>query len=152
MRVDAVHEPAPPLDVDMPMVPLTVPFDTQPVLVMWDENIRMELKCYQCCLLFHWTSEAINHWNSERHLQMVEFLNGEPMMFCVVCNWLPDMPHRHLQGARHLKGLRRLGRIAQYTDMQVRRVHLFADGRKYAMFLLLSKRVYRSSYRRLYSV
>ena len=117
------------------MVPRLPPFDHQPTLVMWDEDVRVDIKCLHCCLLFHWTSEAINHWNSARHLQMVDFLNGEPMMYCVVCNWLPDMPNLHLMGSRHLKNLRRVGRIAQHTDMQVRRVHLLADGRKYALLV-----------------
>ena len=117
------------------LVPQYIPFNPQPALVMWDENVRVDIKCYHCCLLFHWTSEAINHWNSARHLQMVDFLNGEPMMYCIVCNWLPDMPHLHLMGSRHLKNLRRVGRIAQHTDMQVRRVHLLADGRRYALLV-----------------
>ena len=111
------------------------PFNPQPVLVMWDEDIRVDIKCLHCSILFHWTSHAIQHWSSERHLQMVEFLNGEPMMYCVVCNWLPDMPHQHLQGQRHMKALRKLGRIAHHADMQIRRVLLFDDGRKYAVLV-----------------
>ena len=118
----------------MAMPPYT-PFDPQPVLAMWDENVRTDIKCYHCGLLFHWTSEAIAHWSSARHLQMIDFLNGEPMMYCVVCNWLPDMPNLHLTGSRHRKNLRRLSRIAQHADMQVRRVHRFANGRMYAMLL-----------------
>jgi Zn ribbon nucleic-acid-binding protein len=62
------------------------PFNTQPVLAMWDEDIRVDIKCLHCSILFHWTSQAIQHWSSERHLQMIDFLNGEPMMYCVVCN------------------------------------------------------------------
>ena len=111
------------------------PFNTQPVLAMWDEDIRVDIKCLHCSILFHWTSHAIQHWNSERHLQMVDFLNGEPMMYCVVCNWLPDMPHQHLQGSRHQKALRKLGRIAHHADMQIRCVRTFDDGRKYAVLI-----------------
>ena len=120
---------------DQRLVPPHTPFDPQPVLAMWDENVRTDIKCYHCGLLFHWTSEAIAHWSSARHLQMIDFLNGEPMMYCVVCNWLPDMPNLHLLGSRHRKNLRRLSRIAQHADMQVRRVHRFANGRMYAMLL-----------------
>ena len=135
-RVRSPRAPSPPpaTRVNMAMPPYT-PFDPQPVLAMWDENVRTDIKCYHCGLLFHWTSEAIAHWSSARHLQMIDFLNGEPMMYCVVCNWLPDMPNLHLMGSRHRKNLRRLSRIAQHADMQVRRVHRFANGRMYAMLL-----------------
>ena len=138
-RAAAVRELAhshPPLPApNIPRMLSMPPFNTQPVLAMWDEDIRVDIKCLHCSILFHWTSHAIQHWSSERHLQMIEFLNGEPMMYCVVCNWLPDMPHQHLQGSRHLKGLRKLGRIAHHADMQIRRVRLFDDGRKYAVLI-----------------
>ena len=35
------------------------PFNPQPVLVMWDEDIRVDIKCLHCSILFHWTSHAI---------------------------------------------------------------------------------------------
>lgn len=128
--------PAPPSQIAPSMlVPPYPSFNSQPTLVMWDEDVREEIKCYHCSLVFHWTSEALAHWSSARHLQMVDFLNGEPMVYCVVCNWLPDMPNQHLGGSRHMKNLRRLGRIANHADMQLRQVRLFADGRRYAKLI-----------------
>ena len=51
---------APALHMDSSlMVPRLPPFDHQPTLVMWDENVRVDIKCLHCCLLFHWTSEAV---------------------------------------------------------------------------------------------
>ena len=118
-----------------PFVPAPAPFDQNPVLVMRDDDVREERWCDECTILFHYRSELHRHVRSERHAQMVSFLGGEPMMYCVVCNWLPDMPHLHLEGSRHAKGLRRLARSAIPTDMEIREVLIGADGRRYAVLL-----------------
>ena len=119
------------------VVDLTDPdvFDEDPVLVMLDQHTRAEVHCYHCSIKFHWTTDAIQHWSSPRHTLMMAFLHGEPMVYCVLCNILPEMPHRHLDGKRHARALRRSGRGPLPSDVQVRRVYIGADGRRRALLV-----------------
>ena len=119
------------------VIDLTDPglFDEDPVLVMQDQHARVEIHCLHCSIKFHWTTDAIQHWSSPRHALMMAFLHGEPMVYCVLCNLLPEMPHRHLDGKRHARALRRSGRGPLPSDVQVRRVYIGADGRRRALLV-----------------
>lgn len=112
-------------------------FDLDPTLVMMDENLRQEIYCLHCSILFHWTHEAINHWNSARHIQMLNFLWGKPMIYCVVCNTIPEVPGEHIVSLsqRHQKNLQRLGRPGRPTDMCLRQVVVCLDGRRRAVIV-----------------
>ena len=119
------------------VIDLTEPdvFDEDPVLVMQDQHARVEIHCLHCSIKFHWSTDAIQHWSSPRHALMMAFLHGEPMVYCVPCNMLPEMPHRHTEGKRHAKALRRIGRNPLPSDVQVRRVYIGADGRRRALLV-----------------
>jgi hypothetical protein len=108
-------------------------FDADPVLVMMDERRRQQIYCFHCSILFHWTTEALAHWSSARHARMLAFLHGDPMIYCVVCKLIPDMPHLHEDAPRHQRNLRRLGRAALPTDVRPRYVIVGSDGRRRAL-------------------
>ena len=122
---------------DLPSVMRRVPegFDLQPEYVMRDAEARGVFWCDYCTLSFPYRSQLHQHHRGARHDQMLEFLNGEPMYYCIVCNVLPHMPFLHRDGRRHRRNVNLLGRFRQETDVALRQVIVGSDQRRVAILL-----------------
>ncbi len=120
---------------DIDDTPPPVPFDHEPIRVMRDDDEQGEYWCDHCTIMWPYKRQLHLHWESLRHRNMVNFLGGEPMFFCAACNWLPDMPHRHVAGKRHQKAARRLGRPPLAGDFALRQVVRDEDGRRVGLLI-----------------
>ena len=106
------------------------PFDARPLFVMLDDDERGEYWCHHCRVWFHYKRQLHQHLLSQRHAVMLRYLNGEPMYHCLDCNWLPDMPHLHLAGARHRRAIRFRFPDAREPDLYLRQVLIDGNGRR----------------------
>ena len=123
-----------PIDAAPPVV-LPRGFDPDPEFVMMDEDARGMFWCDHCSLHFTFRSVLHDHLRTTRHDEMIDFLNGEPRIFCVVCKTLPEMPCHHESTNSHLRKVRRLGRSPRDTDVALRQVVMGADHRRVAILL-----------------
>jgi hypothetical protein len=66
---------------------------------------------------------------------MMDFLNGEPMYWCAVCNLLPEMPCRHYHSRSHRREVSYLRRHPHGSDLALRQVVMGANNRRVAILL-----------------
>ena len=123
-----------PIDVAPPVV-LPLGFDPEPEFVMRDDEARGEFWCDHCSLHFTFRSVLHDHLRTTRHDEMLDFLNGEPRYFCVVCKTLPEMPHHHESTKSHRRKVCRLGRGPRDADVALRQVVMGPDHRRVAILL-----------------
>jgi hypothetical protein len=120
---------------DLSSVVLPLGFDPDPEFVMMDEEARGCFWCDHCSMHFSFRSVLHEHLRTTRHRDMINFLNGEPMIFCVVCKTLPEMPCRHESSRSHRRKVMLLGRYPREADVALRQVVMGANRRKMAILL-----------------
>ena len=102
-----------------------------------DENISViddrrghgSYECVLCCLHWRQRHHAIEHFLGAVHHRRLAFLRGLPMVYCLVCNVLPEIASAHELGDEHRDHLAALRRYGYSSDCTTRRVYVGADGR-----------------------
>ena len=99
------------------------------ISVVDDRRGHGAYECVLCCLHWRQRHHAIEHFLGTVHHRRLAFLNGQPMVYCLVCNILPEVASTHLLGDEHRDLLAALCRYGQSSDCTTRRVYTSADGR-----------------------
>ena len=99
------------------------------VSVIDDRRGLGSYECLECCLHWRHRHHALAHFRSDEHKRRQDFLGGDPMIYCMVCNRLPVWKDLHESSREHTHHLAALGRAALPTDCALRQVYKFADGR-----------------------
>jgi hypothetical protein len=110
-------------------------FDRDPLIMAPGLHMHGYFECAYCRLRWHHVRDLRKHLAGPRHRKMVDFIRGRPMFYCLTCNLVPGAAKLHLQGARHLKAVRKM-RCRQFpTDFAFRQVVRNVEGRLEALLV-----------------
>ena len=95
-------------------------------------------ECVLCCLHWRQRHHAIAHFLGSVHHRRLAFLRGQTMVYCVVCNTLPEVYDLHMRSDEHRDHLAALRRYGYSSDCTTRRVITCIDGRLRALRVFVS--------------
>ena len=95
-------------------------------------------ECVLCCLHWRQRHHAIAHFLGSVHHRRLAFLQGQTMVYCVVCNTLPEVYDLHMRSDEHRDHLAALRRYGYSSDCTTRRVITCIDGRLRALRVFVS--------------
>jgi hypothetical protein len=103
--------------------------------IMDDRTGTGDFECAECGLRWGYRHLLVAHLRSPEHRRRVDFMEGELMLYCMICNRLPLVSAElHALCSEHTTGLAALARGPLVTDCTVRRVVVCSDGRRRAVW------------------
>jgi len=109
------------------------------VSVLDDRRGLGAYECVLCCLHWRQRHHALAHFLGSVHHRRLAFLRGQPMVYCVVCNTLPEVYELHMRSDEHRDHLAALSRYGYSSDCTTRRVITCIDGRLRALRVLVPR-------------